>query len=197
MCLSIGVKFMHRDIVWEWVDRAGLEHLSLTVSRDAITADGIVIFDFDGDAARLRYSVRCDGDWHVRGASLALDRRGEQHSTQLLRDDLGNWLADGAQRPDLAGCTDIDIRATPFTNTLPIRRLALRPGEASRVRVAYIGVPQLTIEAIDQEYTRLDRAAPPRRFRYRNLSNGFLAELEVDDEGVVIDYPGPWRRRCG
>ena len=188
---------MHRDIVWEWVDRPGLEHLSLNVADDAITAEGLVVVALGGDVVRLNYSVRCDGGWNVREASLSLDDKEGRRSTRLVRDDRGDWLVDGVKRPDLVGCTDIDIKATPFTNTLPIRRLTLDTDAPTGLRVAYIDIPALRIEPFDQEYSRLDPAVPSRRFRYRSVVSGFVADLEVDEAGVVIDYAGLWRRRCG
>jgi hypothetical protein len=188
---------MHRDIVWEWADRPGLEHLSLDIAPDGIAADGIVVVALDGRPVRLRYSVRCDARWGFREASLAVDRDGVQRSLALARDENGQWRVDGGERTDLNGCTDIDIMTTPFTNTLPIRRLALTQDTATVIRVAYIRIPELSVAAFDQEYTRLDPAMPPRRFRYRSLASGFTAELTVDTDGVVIDYPGLWRRRCG
>jgi uncharacterized protein len=188
---------MHRDIIWERVDRAGLEHLSLTIADDAITAEGLVVVALAGNVVKLNYAVRCDGGWNVREALVSIDDKDGRRSTRLVRDDLGIFLVDGVKRPDLAGCTDIDIKATPFTNTLPIRRLALRPDEAAGLRVAYFDIPDLRIDAFDQEYTRLDPAVPPRRFRYRSVASGFVADLEVDEDGIVIDYSGLWRRRCG
>ncbi len=188
---------MHRDIVWEWADRPGLEHLSLDIAPDGIAADGIVLVALEGRMVRLRYSVRCDARWDFREASLTVDQDGAQRSLALARDDNGRWRVDGGERADLDGCADIDIMTTPFTNTLPIRRLALPPDSATVIRVAYIRVPELSVAAFDQEYTRLDPAMPPRRFRYRSLASGFTAELAVDADGVVIDYPGVWRRRCG
>ena len=67
---------MHRDIVWEWVDRVGLEHLSLDIAPDGIAADGLVVVALDGRPVRLRYSVRCDAQWVFREdyeASAAVD----------------------------------------------------------------------------------------------------------------------------
>ena len=188
---------MHRDIVWEWADRPGLEHLSLDIAPDGITADGVVLVALEGRPVRLRYSVRCDARWGFREASLAVDHDGAQSSLALTRNENGQWRVDGTKRTDLDGCTDIDIMTTPFTNTLPIRRLALTPDAATVIRVAYIRIPELSVAAFDQEYTRLDPGLPPRRFRYRSLASGFTAELAVDADGVVIDYPGVWRRRCG
>jgi hypothetical protein len=188
---------MHHDIVWEWTDRQGLEHLSLDIAPDGIAAEGIVLVVLDGHPVRLRYSVRCDASWEFREASLAVDQDGAQRSLALARDGDGRWRVDGGARADLEGCTDIDIMTTPFTNTLPIRRLALEPDVAATIRVAYIRLPELSVAAFDQEYTRLDPAMPPRRFRYRSVASGFTADLAVDADGVVVDYPGLWRRRCG
>lgn len=189
---------MHRDIVWEWANRPGLEHLSLDIAPDGITADGMVLVALDRRTVRLRYRVRCDARWRVGEASLALDQEdGPQRSLTLTREATEGWRIDGAPRPDLDGCRDIDIMVTPFTNTLPIRRLDLPPDAATAIRVVYIRIPELTAAAVDQEYTRLDPATPPRRFRYRNLDSDFVAELAVDADGVVVDYPGIWRRRGG
>jgi hypothetical protein len=188
---------MHRDIVWEWADRPGLEHLSLDIAPDGIGAHGLVVVALDGRPVRLRYSVRCDAQWVFREASLAVDLDGTQRNLALTRDANGQWRADGGERADLGSCTDIDIMTTPFTNTLPIRRLALPPDAATVIRVVYIRIPELSVEAFDQEYTRLDPATPPRRFRYRSLASGFTAELAVDADGLVIEYPGLWHRRRG
>ena len=49
----------------------------------------------------------------------------------LESDGEGHWQENGKDRPDLHGCIDIDIQATPFTNTLPIRRLGLKTGEST------------------------------------------------------------------
>ena len=77
-------------------------------------------------------------------------------------DGAGHWAdGSGAELPDLAGCVDVDIAVTPFTNTLPIRRLPWQPGRARDLLMVYLAV---------------------RR------------DLKVDAEGLVIDYPGFWRR---
>ena len=38
---------------------------------------------------------------------------------------------------------DVDISATPFTNTLPIRRLGLQPGEFAELDVAFVDAPAM------------------------------------------------------
>ena len=92
--------------------------------------------------------------------------------------------------PELAGCLDVDLAATPFTNTLAIRRLRLEVGQSAMARAVWVGAPQLELEVLEQTYTRTG----VDRYRYEVPASGFSAELTVDDEGLVVDYEGLARR---
>ncbi len=182
---------MKRDIAWEWADRPGLEHCTITATPMGVAADGLALFVLDGTTWRLRYRLACDGGWRFTEATLTLDDGGAPRSLTLAHAGDG-WLVDGRPRPDLAGCVDIDIRATPLTNTLPLRRLDLAEGVPQAATVAYVSIPDLAVSPVRQRYTRL---AGTGSYRYENLDNGFTADLTVDADGLVVDYPGPWRRR--
>ena len=180
-----------RSIVWEWCDRPGLEHLLLEFGDDGSRADGIVVAGFEGALLRLRYTVECDAQWRFRRAAIEAESNGGSRRRRIIeRSHNDEWTVDGAVRPDLAPCSDIDIMGTPFTNTMPIRRLALAPEEPVAVNVVYVRIPDLAISVAAQDYTR--RGA---LFRYRSLGSGFTAELSVDADGIVIDYGTIWRRR--
>jgi hypothetical protein len=114
---------------------------------------------------------------------------------ELRADGQGNWTgSDGHARSEFDGCIDVDISATPFTNTLPIRRLELRPGASSGIEVLYVALfPTLELRRAEQRYTRLD-AAGGARYLYESVATGFRVELLVDDDGLVMDYPGFWER---
>jgi hypothetical protein len=120
----------------------------------------------------------------------------ERGSRELWVDDDGSWRHRGFEQvPDLTGCIDIDIAVTPFTNTLPIRRLQLlEEGQSAEIAVAWIHIPELTIENARQRYTLLERTGTGARYRFEGLSSGFQADLDVDADGLVIDYPGLWER---
>ncbi|WP_224448337.1 putative glycolipid-binding domain-containing protein [Haloprofundus salilacus] len=182
---------MH-DVLWEPADAAGLEHLRYETRP--LSAESVVLGVRDGERFRIRYALDCDAEGRVR--SVSVDSFDDGASLRLLTDGEGRWTDDdGAPIPELDGCLDVDISATPFTNSLPIRRLDLAAGESATLSMAYVSVPALEVSAVRQKYICLDPLdADGGRFCYEGLTSGFSAEIPVDSEGVVRDYPGLFRR---
>jgi hypothetical protein len=184
----------HRDVVWAGVSFISLEHLRLTLGDDGSTADGLTVAVIGDRPRRLGYAVACDAAWLCRTVRVSLldePRRG----LDLRADGRGGWAtAAGQPLPGLDGCLDVDIMVTPYTNTLPIRRLRLPPGATADLRVAYVVVPSLEVRVDRQRYTCLARGATGGRFRYEGLETGFTADVEVDEDGLVVDYAGVFRR---
>ena len=184
-----------RSLAWEWLGQPGLEYLLLNEDEAGVKADGWIVAVLDGQVVKVRYTVECAAGWRFRRLELDLEPAGEGKQRLAVQlDSAGSWSVNGQPRSDLTGCTDIDIMVTPFTNTLPLRNLGLQVNQPRSIRVAYIRFPDLDVSPVDQEYTRLDPAEPPRRFRYHSLASGFVADLTVDRDGLVIDYPGIWRQ---
>ena len=184
---------MRRDVMWWAWDGPGLEHLSLMVGEDGIVADGIVIGVTEGHPFRVAYEVRCDVGWQVRAMHLGVP--GEPPGVHVLSNGEGNWTTpDGRAVPHLEGCTDVDISVTPFTNTLPIRRLGLVPMESAEVSVAYVEGTELQAWPEPQRYTCLEKGDRGGLYRFLSLDGGFTADLPVDGDGLVLDYPGLFRR---
>jgi hypothetical protein len=186
---------IERHVYWEPWTEPGLEHLHLRLGREGVRADGVALRLVKMSPVRARYEIHCDAAWRVREVTVrTLDS--PERSIVLRADGEGVWNdAGGAPVPALEGCVDVDVSVTPFTNTLPIRRLELAPGQAATLRMAYVRVPGLTFEAVEQRYTCLERGAAGGRYRYEGLDTGFTAELPVDADGLVLDYPGLSRRR--
>jgi hypothetical protein len=112
-------------------------------------------------------------------------------AVELRANGIGRWSdAGGTWIPALDGCIDVDISLTPSTNTLPIRRLAIGRGGSADIKVAYILAPELSLRAGPQRYTHL----ADRLWRFQSIDSGFTADLSVDAEGFVVDYPGLFRR---
>jgi hypothetical protein len=176
-----------RDVMWAPLAGPGLEHLQLATDR----CTSVLIATDDGRPYSFTYHLTWDAGWHVRTVDARL-LGDESPPLQLRADGAGHWLtAQGDDMPALAGCIDVDFTASPFTNTLPIRRLGLEDGQSAQLRVAYILVPTLEIRPATQTYTRLDAT------HYRYESGTFRADLPVDEDGLVLDYPGLWRRIPG
>ena len=184
---------MKRQVMWSRSDAPGMEHLALIMRHDGVGADGIVLGVEDGAAFRLRYEVRCDPRWRVRRVEINLVD--DDHGLSLTANGEGRWFDEsGAAVPALDGCVDVDITATPLTNTLPIRRLALKQGESADIKVAYVTIPDLRVTPAEQRYTCLETGAAGNRYRFEQMGSGFTAILQVDADGLVEDYSELFKR---
>ena len=171
-----------------------MEYLWLEERASEIVAEGTIVMVEDNLPQRIVYAIRCAAAWTVRQVSMQVESTTGAR-LQLHSDGAGQWTNDQGQRlAALVGCIDVDIAATPFTNTLPIRRLALEPGESAEIKVAYITIPELSFSTAMQRYTCLEAQAQGGRYRYESLSSGFTAEITVDAAGLVVDYAELWKR---
>jgi uncharacterized protein len=184
------------DVLWAAWDGRGLEHLALHVEPGGVRADSLITaVDDDGRPYRARYVVECDAGWILRRARIEVLET-PARVMDVRADGRGRWT-DAATGVALAldGCVDIDIYPSPFTNTLPIRRLAeAEVGRPVAVDVAWVVLPALTIQATRQVYTLLERDGAGARWRFRAVDSDYTAELAVDAQGVVRDYPEIARR---
>ena len=182
------------DIYWKPIGTPGLEHLILQESPDGVVADGLVLRHHQGHGVRLRYELRCDADWTPR--ELNVESLGaSMRAFHISADEDGHWFdAQGHPLNDLGGCIDLDLMATPFTNTLAIRHLDLSPGVSQTIDVAFISIPDLQVRRAAQRYTCLSRDDEQSRYLYESLSSGFKAELWVDAAQIVRVYAGQWER---
>ena len=178
---------------WERTD----ESRGLSLARWEGRADGWVFHGSEvlvgGDVLSCSFRVDLNPGWTTRRVDvLAIADAGETRRRLEVRD--GQWTVDGDLRPDLGGCVDVDIAATPLTNTFPIRRLAgLAVGGSVTSPVAWIDVPALKVTRVDQTYERLEDRSGLARWRYSDPQHGPFV-LTVDDDAIVVDYEGFARR---
>jgi hypothetical protein len=109
----------------------------------------------------------------------------------FIQKSKGVWIDEGDQPMEaFMGCTDVDIMITPFTNTLPIRRMKMTLHESKEISVVYFSLPDLSVSKLDQRYTFLSQEKGHNVYKYESLSSGFTSNIKVDGQGFVIDYPG-------
>ena len=182
---------MERQVMWESVDGPGLEHFAVEFG-DGLRADGLVV-GVASEPFRIRYRIRTDEANRIR--SVRIESLVDDAELSLERGPDGHWTRDGEPFADLDGCSDVDVSVTPFTNTLPIRRLDLGEGDAATIRVAYVDAPAMTVEPVEQRYTCIELLDHDGgTFGYESLESGFRADLPVDADGLVCDYPGLFER---
>jgi uncharacterized protein len=199
------------SLSWQRTDTAGGEHV-LVDSSTGLHARGTALA-VDPIAYTARYELRTDPDWVTTSLEVSTEGAGWSRTLRLASED-GRWRTSTAERGDLDaaltasghagaglpgtedpdllfGAVDIDLTGSPLTNTLPIRRLGLlkaEPGVAHRISVAWVLLPSLEIVQADQIYTALGDG----RVRFANET--FSADLVLDDDGFVTDYPGLAKR---
>jgi hypothetical protein len=140
----------------------------------------IVAVPSGGHAVRFRLVV--GPDFVARALEMDADGPRGVRRLSVRRDPKGHWWANGQRRSDLDAAVDLDVAATPLTNTPTIRRLALAPGASADIIVAWVDVPALEVNAVEQRYTRLDDTT------YRFETGDFRALVTTDDDGVVRDF---------
>ncbi|WP_051371490.1 putative glycolipid-binding domain-containing protein [Mesorhizobium loti] len=173
---------------WREREGPGLEHLVLRERAGEVLADSVVICSGQTSFA-VRYRIECDANWRAR--SVTVDMIGSGQTLILVSDREGHWIRDGLAVPELDGVVDPDLTVTPFTNTLPIRRLRLSTGQSADITTAFIRLPALTVVANPQRYTCLEEG---RRYLYESRASDFRRELEIDADGLVVTYPDFWQR---
>jgi hypothetical protein len=177
-----------RAVMWAPAEGVGLEYLTLAYRSKDIFAEGVVVGLADETPFRTKYKIRCDRAWKTREVILELLEEPETR-LEFLADGQGHWKTrKGDPLPSLNGCIDVDVSATPFTNTLVIRRTSLKPGDSLELSVAYVLVPAMQFEAKRQRYTCLEVNDQGGRYRFEDLSSKFRADIQFDSDGLVTDY---------
>ncbi|HEX2889715.1 putative glycolipid-binding domain-containing protein [Vineibacter terrae] len=180
-----------REIMWRRVmDDLSFELARLSRPAAGPALSGVVLVAEGGAPLRMDYRVHCDEAWRTRSVDVTQTYLGHRRALLLTHDGDGTWLVDGKPAPTLAGCTDVDLGISPSTNALPVNRLRLGVGESQVIRAAWVRFPSLEIVAAEQSYERV----AAMQYRYRSLTSGFEALIDVDDDGLPTDYAGIWRR---
>ena len=168
---------------WATWDGDGEETTTILWENEGFTVSGQV------SRENVQYVLRLSPTWQVRQFLLFRDL--DEPDLWLATDGGGRWgEMNGDHRTELDGCYDIDLACTPFTKTLPIRRLPLHEGHAAELRVVSVDPETLGVRKDLQRYTRIGS----HRWLFEQVETGFSAELEVDEFGLVLDYPTLFRR---
>lgn len=181
-----------REAMWRRLDAVGLEHVRVEPVASGITASGLVLGVEAGRVYRFEYEIRTDARGHV--TRFRVTDLLSPGALDLHADGDGAWFDDGRELEALRDCLDLDFAVTPFTNTLPVRRLGLDVGASAEIDVVYIDAPEVVVRRARQRYTRLPDGPTGRQFRFEALDSGYTNVVTVDEMGLVLAYPDLFER---
>ncbi len=175
-------------ILWRRIDPPGHEAARLLAHGSGWHLAGTAVFGHEADACCLQYVVGCDAAWQTVAATVSGWVGDRTVDLEVTVDSDRRWWLNGSECPNVAGCFDIDMAFSPSTNTLPIRRLNLQPGDAAVVRAAWLRFPEFALEPLVQRYSRIDLAT----YRYESGGGVFTRTLRTNSAGFVVSYPEFW-----
>lgn len=92
--------------------------------------------------------------------------------------------------PQLAGCLDVDLESSVFTNALPVHRLRLQDGQRADAPAVYVRALDLAVERLEQSYLRAGSEGAHGRYDYSAPRFDYTGQLIYDSYGLLLDYPG-------
>jgi|ERR1700733_3302422 len=181
---------MQQNILWTGIEYHSLENCTLTIMDGGSEVSSSIIGMYDNELYKIDYRVRTDRHWETRSFEIRSQLYNTLEVFEFRKEGVESWYVNGQPDERFNGCIDIDISLTPFTNTLPINRLNLSEKEDKQIKVLYLDVLGRKMMPVLQKYTKLS----PTSYKYENIPNDFEAVISVDDLGLVVDYPGLFKR---
>ena len=185
---------MQTNILWKGRADHSLENCLITETGTGTAVQSVIIGKSDDALYRVDYIIRTNEYWETIYVQLKTQLFNKRISICYESDGKGFWQKNGLPENHFRGCRDVDISLTPFTNTLPVRRLALPIKETHEITVLYFDILEQQTMPVRQKYTRLSKT----QYRFENIPNDFEAIITMDENGFVVDYPGLYERtdRC-
>ncbi len=173
-------------MLWTSANPPGVEACTVTGGPSGWVFEGKVVRRAGGTPVLLTYEIETDPGWRTKKVAIEEVFQGKKRSLRLSVEG-SRWFVNGEGDPRLGGCLDVDLEASPVTNTLPIRRAGPRVGSRVDVTACWVRFPTLEVAPLRQSYERLG----PRTYRYASAT-GFSAKVEVDGFGLVRRYGDYW-----
>jgi hypothetical protein len=179
----------NRYILWRSIYLPGHDACRLFPQDAEWHLTGTAVFLHDQHPCQLAYLVVCDVQWNTLRGTVSGWLGDQTVAIELTTNSDRDWRLNGAPQSDVKGCIDLDLNFSPSTNLLPIRRLNLEIGQVAEVKAAWLRFPGFDLEPLSQVYKRVDEFT----YRYESGGGSFVADLTVNADGFVTDYPGLWR----
>jgi len=194
-----------RFLLWTGVEEWLTEAATVELSAGGLRAVGSQ-FGAEPAPYRVDYRLEAPERYVTRELELTASGEGWRRALLLRHDGAGGWSAEregdgelpgespAEGLPDLSAALDIDIENSPLTNTMPILRHRFGEQGEGDFLMAFVTVPYLGVEASPQRYEHVRADANGAVVRYLSRDGDFTAELEIDADGLLVDYARLARR---
>jgi uncharacterized protein len=189
-----------RSIGWVKDSGLGMEFAEVGITARRMKATGVAL-GTSPIPYRLDYRFESRSRFITKSIEVVSRGQGWRRSLLLKRDKLGEWDASWethgeallppptGDMNELADALDCDLALSPLTNTMPVlRHDLLHTGGPVDFLMAWISVPDLSIIPSRQRYTFVHTDELISVVRYE--SGQFAADIVLDEDGLVLEYPG-------
>jgi len=191
--LRITMSFeKQKIIIWKREDDETntSETLQFKEYRKDFIVKSIINGLLEGQPILIEYQIIIDRNWIVKEVEIK-SLLEKTNKITLKSNSNGKWYnVDNQEILELDNCIDIDISITPFTNTLPIKRLENSLEQKTKITVLYFDIKNWSFKKVEQYYTKLT----DNLYKYEGVFRNFVADLPVDNFGFVTTYPGLFER---
>jgi uncharacterized protein len=195
-----------RAVAWVKDDPFGVEFAEIALAPQRLSAEGVAI-GIEPIPYRLDYTLETAAGFVTSRLRVSSRGEGWRRTLELHRHAEGAWSvkADeeghvdlpsaGGDPATLLGALDCDLGLSPVTNLGPVLRNDLLSGGGPvELTMAWVSVPDLSVKADGQRYSFVSADRDSHVIRYEAIDGTFAADITLDRDGIVIDYPDIARR---
>lgn len=180
---------IQKQYIWQSMAWTGLEILQIRKTKELTVKSIIVGKSGENTPFAIAYTITLTNNWHVK--SVVITSILEKKKVRLNHREDKWYDGAGSHLSAFDGIEYIDITLSPFTNTLPIRRLSFAADKRCKIDVIYIDLPNFSLRKVQQYYSKLS----DHIYRYQDVEIAdFVADITVDTNLLVVDYPGLFKR---
>ena len=171
-----------RAVAWLKDDPFGAEFAEIVLAREHLSADGVAIGTHP-IPYRLDYILETAAGFVTSRLRVTSRGEGWRRTLDLRRCAAGTWSVSVDEEGEL------DL-PSPGGDPLTFAD-ALSDGGPVALTMAWVSVPDLSVRLDEQRYVSGDGV-----IHYEAKDGSFAADITVDADGIVVDYPGIARRVC-
>jgi hypothetical protein len=181
---------MQINLLWSGREYHSLENCLVKISNFGVDIHSHIVGQYKDWIYYLEYQLQTNAAWETTNCRVKSQLGDRTTFLELESDAKGNWLVNGKRAEKFKECRDIDISLTPLTNTLPINRLKMETGSTLQIETIYLDILEQKLQTARQLY----RMVSQFEYHFENVPKDFEADILVDKDGFVVDYPSLFKR---